>query len=852
MTRFVSARQGQSHFFLKEPPTHFNLTRAKLRYSISLKEYSNWKLDITLVVVKSGTPTLSELTSIRNNLFPKDLTIDNFVEKAPWTYAQSIEFELEAVDFTKITEHNLAEVIKHIESVLDIKDHMPDNKDHSSHHLNSKNAVDTLELLNNNLDLSHHLGSPNHLESQTSDPHDISEEDVKKLLSNTYYDIHGYQSKRPINFKGLTNNVIELTKLKFVELAPNIGEFYMTDKADGIRNIVVAYPTQGYAYVISGLEIYKMDIQKSSIKKCIFDAEFINDSFLIFDVMFYETNLSDKDFENRKSYIPKILELSPKFLPKTFLDCDLHIYSNQDPTHSNKDPTHKSSTSNNKSLEDLMDVLEKNKHFSYETDGIIFTKKTGTYVETENYKWKPIEKMTIDFLVRKCPHKLLGVHPYVKKTNKTLYFLFVGINFGAFSKMGLQYVNYYRDLFSTNEKLKYFPIQFSPSSFPLAYMYWSDQSDLDKKIVELHYNISTMDWELVQIRTDKAEDAKRGLAFGNDFRIAEYTWENYFNPLTKSDLTSLSSKLETSTLANNLSDSLLGFLPTSSIKTTTKIDTIKSQNKVVYFQEHNNVLYKELRNYNSFIKEQVIQKYANTDWCIDLASGKGQDLFRYIRSHYHNVLFIENDKLALAELLNRKYSFVNSHDAKFQKNKMQIYTLQADLTHPADNIYQNISKNHIPLPSNGASLIICNLAIHYLIGGTDNLKNFCKLVNSLLKSGGRFSFTTFNSKKVQALLDTHNNNWNIHDNDILKYSIKKISPLHGTPRIEVLLPFSDGEYYPEFMVNIDTVSAEFKKYKINLEVSVSFEEYKDKYSGKLSDIDMQFASLYQVYIFYKI
>ena len=383
-------------------------------------------------------------------------------------------------------------------------------------------------------------------------------------------------------------------------------------------------------------------------------------------------------------------------------------------------------------------------------------------------------------------------------------------------------------------------------------MYWSDQSDLDKKIVELHYNISTMDWELVKIRTDKAEDAKRGLAFGNDFRIAEYTWENYFNPLTKSDLTSLSSKLETSTLANNLSDSLLGFLPTSSIKTTTKIDTIKSQNKVVYFQEHNNVLYKELRNYNSFIKEQVIQKYANTDWCIDLASGKGQDLFRYIRSHYHNVLFIENDKLALAELLNRKYSFVNSHDAKFQKNKMQIYTLQADLTHPADNIYQNISKNHIPLPSNGASLIICNLAIHYLIGGTDNLKNFCKLVNSLLKSGGRFSFTTFNSKKVQALLDTHNNNWNIHDNDILKYSIKKISPLHGTPRIEVLLPFSDGEYYPEFMVNIDTVSAEFKKYKINLEVSVSFEEYKDKYSGKLSDIDMQFASLYQVYIFYKI
>ena len=80
----------------------------------------------------------------------------------------------------------------------------------------------------------------------------------------------------------------------------------------------------------------------------------------------------------------------------------------------------------------------------------------------------------------------------------------------------------------------------------------------------------------------------------------------------------------------------------------------KNNNEKIYFQEHDNHLQKASRNYNSFVKSELFKKFKNTQWVMDLASGKGQDLFRYSTSKMKNVIFLEIDKMALGELAKTK------------------------------------------------------------------------------------------------------------------------------------------------------------------------------------------------------
>jgi hypothetical protein len=72
----------------------------------------------------------------------------------------------------------------------------------------------------------------------------------------------------------------------------------------------------------------------------------------------------------------------------------------------------------------------------------------------------------------------------------------------------------------------------------------------------------------------------------------------------------------------------------------------------------------------------IFQQFENVEWVMDLASGKGQDLFRYGNYGFNHVLFAEIDKNALFELINRKHIF--SNDRKTQ-GRLDIKTQQLDL-----------------------------------------------------------------------------------------------------------------------------------------------------------------------------
>jgi SAM-dependent methyltransferase len=302
-----------------------------------------------------------------------------------------------------------------------------------------------------------------------------------------------------------------------------------------------------------------------------------------------------------------------------------------------------------------------------------------------------------------------------------------------------------------------------------------------------------------------------------------------------------------------------------------------------YFLIDDNQMYKSVRAYNSYVKTFLLETIINpklsdknktdwlidiastkisnnlttkndTEWIIDLASGKGQDLGRINNLGFKNGLFIDNDKNALLELINRKYSLRTQNS----KN-MKIFTQEINLTTNYKEIIKRIEKFNINKES--IDVIICNFAIHYIIENDENLLNLIQLLNFYLKPNGRFIFTCFNGKKVFKLLE-NTQQWDLYDNnsDYLKYSIKKLytsKNLNNTgQKIDVLLPFSKQKYYTEYLINIDHVNNVFNDNNFTTEISESFtcllNNFKtNKVYNSLSNQDKEFIDLYQFTILKK-
>ncbi len=585
--------------------------------------------------------------------------------------------------------------------------------------------------------------------------------------------------------KQLSNQVIELNKVSFLSDVQNeITNYFMTDKIDGKRTILFLTNSQSYA-VSDVLET--IDITTSEI--CILDTEKYEDMYYIFDVMVYEGNsLINKPFKDRMSYFEK-------FKNYQFIKTKPFIKLNTD--YREQIGTFKNDTK------------------QYHVDGIILTPSDGLYNAMKVYKYKPPDQLTIDFLIKKCPNKLLELNtkPYLTNNNN-LYLLFCGISKRVFYRLKMSLIKYYEEIFTdinTNNLPDYFPIQFEPSNNNFAFLYHSDDMNLDGEIGEFLYNIGSKKWELKKIRTDRKVEVKRGNYFGNNYKIAENTWMSYNDPLI--------------------------------------IEELSNESKM-YFQEHDNFLQKASRNFNSYVKSELFKKFKGTNWVIDMASGKGQDLFRYSTYNMKNVLFLEIDKIALTELISRKHLF--SNDNKYS-NKMKILIQNVDLLDPyKKNI--KIIDNVYPFQQD-TDLIMCNFALHYFVKNKKSVGNICRFINHYLKPGGKFVFTSFDGKKIIDLLTRNNGQWIIEVNNGIKYGIKKKYKTDEIKsygqKIEVLLPFSKNSYYEEYLININTIAKKLLKYNIILETNESFSKYLNSYNGYMDNNDKIYVDLYHYYIFSK-
>ena len=719
----------------------YDIIRFRNRYSINfINEFKEWRIDLTLIK-ETKDNSLYNLKNIRDKLFSNDITTDNLLENAIWEYADRIELEIEYVDDLKNID---IYKISQLDKLINI----------SNEHTYKNCICQIASIIKPNI-------------------------------------LHKFKNGN-FGMKQLGSNPVELTKKDYIDnVLPNIKNFILTEKIDGIRTMLILYPKRGECHIINK-EYSTMTIPVTDDELIILDTEHYSDKYYVFDVIWYNKDISNLPYTARLEHIKQITLLYNFLQIKHFIVLDNH----------------------EQQIPNFYSIVET---LDYKTDGLIFISKDKDYNRTLNYKWKPIEKMSIDFVAKKCHAKLLGIFPYTEKPNKTLYILFSGIKSSEYKKLGMNKIHNYNYMFpNIRYNDEYIPIQFEPSDNPYAYLFWSENKELDNMVVELI--LKNDEWHLIRIRDDRNIDMARKTYYGNYFKYAEYIWLNYKNPLIINDF------------------------------------TIQSNH---YFQVDDNKEFTQLRKFNNFVKSQLINLYTkdtDVDWVIDLASGKGQDLYKYIEGGIKNILMIDIDSMALAEIVTRKYKYLTNDSCKISK----LFIKQLDLTHPYKKNIEIIEKSYFGLPITGVPLIVCNLALHYLIPNKSKIQNFICLLNKLLKPGGIFIFTSFNGKKVFDLLNIDNNCnvWNSIDN---KYSIKKLyadNIFTGiNQQISVKLPFSNGQYYTENLINDTILEDALMKKKISINIKCCFNSYFNQYElekkshyDQLSESDKQFIELYNFYI----
>src|SRR5262249_24798749 len=214
-------------------------------------------------------------------------------------------------------------------------------------------------------------------------------------------------------------------------------------KVDGERCFVYSNKD---IYIITNSEIKK--VQNGYAHNFLLDAEVYEDNIHAFDCLIYEGQLTFEDHFRLR--LPK-LRKSIEFL-KRFISIEEQEFIKF----------------NNSAI--LYDVYNKKRR--HPIDGLVFP-DSKDYFRSRNYKWKPPEKQTIDFFAIRCPESLLGKEPYIPRKDHDLMLLFVGISCEEFDESNLTYVSEYSKIFECYTiNSTYFPVQFSPSSNPLAYLYY--------------------------------------------------------------------------------------------------------------------------------------------------------------------------------------------------------------------------------------------------------------------------------------------------------------------------------------------------------------------------------------------
>lgn len=786
------------------------IVKAKSRLSIPIRLPSSenpdlelvWAIDITIVREMSSNEAKKALKSIINSMF-KEKTIEHFL--------------------SLLTSINLSEMLYKYEIEIEFLGTL--SKD--------SNVIDATPALLNIIRPADVIAAADIILNIKNPEYKNVSQYQEEIYKIAQYIIH--QPSKLIEFgqngtlKRLLPQVIAITKNGYMSMYPP-KNLFITDKADGKRCIAVV---RNFIGILMTDKITKFaPIAPITDPECeldtILDGELITidgvDRFFAFDIIALTgINTSIEVFDKRFGYLEDGVNILNKVFGDTFAQVkSIHLIERDDPEY----------------LESIIkQAYELPK--PYQKDGLIFIENEKPYELTISYKWKSTQDNTIDFLVKRCPRELLGKHPFIEKRDHKIYFLFVGINIYEMEKLSLKTCEYYTQIFgkNINENPTYIPIQFSPPDVPYAYIYQhpNTHSDtIDNKIVEFRCKGDCtaagggslfVDWEIVRIRDDRTPDAHY---YGNHIFTAEDIWLNYINPFS--------------------------------------INGLWEKDDDQYFKTIKGKQYEAMVKVINFVKGERIQALSHATWILDIGAGKGQDLGRYFNAGVRNLIALDQDRAALTTLIERRKQFIkqSKHKGARKGNMTSVYIILSDINHEESSSIVDKCKR---LGMGMCDAIVCNLAFHYFLGTSESIANFMTIAEETVAENGLICITCFCGESIYNLFKklkiSTGDKWELYENDILKYSIERRYSSNNLEycgqKIGVLLPFSMGKYYEEYLVNVGAITKEFKKRGFKRESFETLDKVFARFSAKdhrtysfLTENDKEYLSLYCEVVFKRV
>lgn len=465
-------------------------------------------------------------------------------------------------------------------------------------------------------------------------------------------------------------------------------EYSVTDKADGDRALLLINKTGDVYFLDNNInKIFKTDVKsEQNGMSSILDGELVRIEntiyFLAFDI-FYFNNV---DLRGNTEYtLKKRLEIL-KSLLTTFNNSSLYKILCKDYYFGNVFSASKK-------------ILNSINEKVYKNDGLVFTPVNEPYPKTKKWsnllKWKPAELNTIDFFAVKIEsnNNIGKWQLYVQgeyQNDKT------SSNKNSSDKNVNNTVLFdIEKLCGTNEqKLVTYETTFVDDLIDdKTNMYYMSHT-----VIEFYWNSENEKFVPLRTRWDKTANPKK---HGNFTKVACDIWNNIHNPIDK--------------------DFLLQFYSSKS----------NDKSSDVYFES--------MRRFHNKVKEQLYNKYCkNTNWLLELCSGKGGDMHKWSFNNIQNVHGYDICDRSIVECKRRFASLQKQNSLNYN-----FYNL--DLTR--DDSYNVIYKNN---PRN-FDIICCQFGFHYFFERENHFDNIIKILDTSLKTEGYFIITFLDNTRIDEL-----------------------------------------------------------------------------------------------------
>jgi SAM-dependent methyltransferase len=636
-------------------------------------------------------------------------------------------------------------------------------------------------------------------------------------------------------FRGVGPMTLQVDNIRKEAIAaiPNVRTGYnVTDKADGLRTMGFVNE-QGDLYLVDqSLNIYRTGLKSTECAKSIVDGEWVTLSkdgqainhYLIFDIYYYmdgkkvshlpfitfKEGVLDRAAESRFNMMTDWYEKwrdGVKVVAKGITESTRLVIALKGFMFA---------TAGNDSIfrQGCASILDSSR--LYHTDGLILTSNTapipdGTGVRfPQQFKWKPSKDNTVDFLInyerdRETPtlDKITtGIHP---DTNSSIQYktmrLYVGSRKGKDNDDPRATILFQEPIVHQSEKEQYRPALFHPIEFPDTmantcyveihmdretgenYSMTEDTKEpiSNRSVVEMRYDPSKhagWRWIPSRIRHDKTERLLRSAAKGgviqysgvmNDEGVANDVWNSIHNPVTES------------MIRNGTED------PTEEeIQNILQIRENESEVGKKYYAskapKENILLVKGLREFhNKYIKNDILIKSAlrgGEKTLVDLACGKGGDLFKWIQNRARFVVGIDTSGDGITNSEDGAYKRYVQDIRKFGMGSVpkiafvignsskNIVSGEAGATPEESNMLRSIFgkyKPDGPIPPYirnvmassflaGADVAACMFALHYFFENKATLDGFLRNLSEIVKIGGYFIGCCFDGNKIFQLL----------------------------------------------------------------------------------------------------